>query len=611
MLSAALLSAALLLPPVQGVVKASGTSGVIDFASTYASVVESEGVVYLDLVRTGSTSGEITVPYTALDGSASAWSDFGAVSDTVTFADGEDRKTIAIPIYDDTDMEGSEDFTVALGTPTGGAVLGPGSAAGVTIEDDDYWIPDPAGVLQLEKSAYTVHEGESFLSFNVYRTDGAGGQVSVDIGVSSGSAMEGQDYSVFYQTLTFNEGETWKSFGIDILDDQEVEGDESFGVTLHNPTGGAVVGPLGSAGVTILDNDVELPPQYGTLQLESTDAYVNEQDGTVQLTVVRSDGYDGTVSVDYAAGSGTAVEGEDFEKAAGTLVFPDGETFGTLTLPLVNDTVREDPEEFRLTLSNPMGGAVLGPNFTARIHVSDDDDEWLPDPAGVLQLEAAQATVHEGESYAVFQVTRTDGAGGEVTVDYSIGGGTAQEGQDYETAGGTLVFQEGETVKSIGVPLLDDYDYEGAETFTVMLSNPGGGAVLGALTATEVTIADNEAAPLPTGTVQFERKALKVKEMKDSVTLKVSRTGGTSGPLSVDYETVDGTAQAGTDYTAVQGTLVFGDGEMVKTIFIPLLDDRKREGNEEFSVRLFATASQERGKGAGTVMTVTIMDNDR
>lgn len=66
----------------------------------------------------------------------------------------------------------------------------------------------------------------------------------------------------------------------------------------------------------------------------------------------------------------------------------------------------------------------------------------------------------------------------------------------------------------------------------------------------------------------------------------VALMGMPTGPVTVDYSTADGTATAGSDYTAVSGTLEFQPWEMMKTIEVPILGDTHHEGSENFSVNL-------------------------
>jgi len=116
------------------------------------------------------------------------------------------------------------------------------------------------GELQLSASSYSVAEDVANLSVTVTRTNGSEGDVSIDYATSDGSASAGQDYTASAGTLTLLDGETSRSFTIDILEDAEYEGDESFGVSLANATGGALIGNPNSATATISDNDSPPPP---------------------------------------------------------------------------------------------------------------------------------------------------------------------------------------------------------------------------------------------------------------------------------------------------------------------------------------------------------------
>jgi hypothetical protein len=134
------------------------------------------------------------------------------------------------------------------------------------------------GVLCLDAASRTVSEGDTAgtVEFTVTRSVGWDGTVTVDWSALQGSAKAGSDYTVgdpAHRTLTFGPGETAKTFEVVILDDDRVEADETFTVSLSNPTGGARLGQPSSAAVTIRDNDEEeeeepLPPRVGPVLRE-------------------------------------------------------------------------------------------------------------------------------------------------------------------------------------------------------------------------------------------------------------------------------------------------------------------------------------------------------
>lgn len=109
------------------------------------------------------------------------------------------------------------------------------------------------------------------------------------------------------------------------------------------------------------------------------------------------------------------------------------------------------------------------------------------------------------------------------------------------------------------------------------------------------------------GSVQFSVSSIQVIEDVGALTVTVLRTGGSSGNLTVDYATVDGTAVAGNDYTATSGTLSFAGGETSKTFQIPITDDSTTEPDETFRVELRNTSTLESLGSPGTLL-VTIQD---
>lgn len=113
----------------------------------------------------------------------------------------------------------------------------------------------------------------------------------------------------------------------------------------------------------------------------------------------------------------------------------------------------------------------------------------------------------------------------------------------------------------------------------------------------------------PEGTLSLSFSATSVAENAGAVTLTVRRTIGTTGAVSVQYATSDGTALAGTHYTATSGTLNWADGESGdKTITVPVIDNAVYGGNKTFTVTLSnATAAI---LGSPNTATVTIVENE-
>ena len=117
-----------------------------------------------------------------------------------------------------------------------------------------------------------------------------------------------------------------------------------------------------------------VPEGPGALAFDSDGVHVRESAGTVTLTVVRTNGAAGAVSVGWSTANGTASAGSEYTAGSGTLSFADGENAKTLSVALLDDTAAEENKTFTVTLGNATGGAVLGDPSTCTVTIVDDDD---------------------------------------------------------------------------------------------------------------------------------------------------------------------------------------------------------------------------------------------
>lgn len=340
--------------------------GRIGFTATNQSAAETVASVSYTVRRTGGRTGAVSVNYVTAAGQAQPGSDFEGASGTLTWNDGDaDDKTLIINIIDDAVVESSEDFSLTLSAPTGGAQLA-ASEATTSIANDD-----GPGELYFPGGLYrpAVVEAATVINARVRRRDGSTGTVSVKYNTSNGTAGAGTDFVATSGTLTWADGDTSdKIVDVGILDDAAAEGDEGFTITLSNPTGGASIPFLGGAQlVTILDNDAG----FG---LASSTVNIGEFVGSVSLAVIRSGPAGAAVSVNYTTSSGSATTASDFTSASGTLNWAAGDSADkTILVTITNDMKDEINETFTVTLSNPSGGTALGSNSSTTVTILDDD----------------------------------------------------------------------------------------------------------------------------------------------------------------------------------------------------------------------------------------------
>ena len=222
------------------------------------------------------------------------------------------------------------------------------------------------------------------------------------------------------------------------------------------------------------------------------------------------------------------------------------------------------------------------------------------------QLSIADSSVTEGDSgsvTAVFTVTLAPTSTMIVEVDYATSDGTALAGSDYTAISDTLTFNPGETVKYIEVSVLGDGDDESDETFLVELSNPLNADLLDA-EATGTIVDDDGLSSLTIS----NQTVLEGNTGTTAMEFTVSLSPPSASIVSVDYALADGTAEAGSDYTAISDTLTFNPGETEQTISVDVLGDVVDEGaSETFSVQLSDPVNANIANGTATG---TITDDD-
>ena len=241
--------------------------------------------------------------------------------------------------------------------------------------------------------------------------------------------------------------------------------------------------------------------------------------------------------------------------------------------------------------------------------------DFLPNTSSTIALrDSATVIVSEGAGVATVTAIRTGNTQERATVEYTtneIGAASsAQAGLDFtqptlngRANTGLIVFEVGETEKTFTIPIVNDPLVEGDESFAVGLQNSTAGS-LGAPRTVLIKIVDDDGP----NTIAVSEAAISLSEGVPTVTVTVERRGNISGTASVNFSTSNGTAIAGSDYTATAGTLTFAANQVTRTISIPILNDTIAELNETFSISLSSPTGAALGSQATS--TITILDND-
>ncbi|MEO9932285.1 beta strand repeat-containing protein, partial [Rhodopirellula bahusiensis] len=458
-----------------------------------ATVDEAAGTVTVTVTLDQDVQNGFTVPYTLADitatGGAASPADYDNAGGTLTFAGtAGETQDIVITIFNDDVVEGDEDFTVGLGTivpglnnngipPNPVATVDPtqvdvSDTGNVTIYDDDIDI-ELGPATPLSQAEGDPGDATSY-TFTVTRTGLDTGVTTVDwtLAGSGANPASEDDFAGFggtafpSGTVTFPSGVNTQTITIELEEDNTVEGDEDFTVTLtpgsqtHTPDPLAVVDDTidlvnASQTATIVNDD--------SATLTILDEVIDEDAGTVTLTVAVDNAVQGGFTVGYSTSDGTAVDPADYTSTTGTVTFAGtvGET-ETFTVPIINDDVVESDETFNVALGPVTGttpasvAAGIDASDGAVVTIFNDDIDIELGPA--TPLSQAEGDPGDATSYT-FTVTRTGLDTGVTTVDWTLAGFGANPASVDDFAGfggtafpsGTVTFPSGVNTQTITI----------------------------------------------------------------------------------------------------------------------------------------------------------------
>ena len=553
-------------------------------------------------------AGGIVVAY-IVSGTATAGLDYTALPGTVTIPAGQAAATIRVDILPDNVVEVAETVSVTLtGTSEAGVTVEPAAATALVT------LNDGSGVTTVSVVATDATGSEPGTNDGLFTVSLSGGRLAPEGGITvsysvSGTATPAADYTAHTGTVSIPGGQSSALIPVDVLDDSLLELSETVIVTLTgtNHPGVAVAPTDNSATVTIADDDLS------TVSITATDASGSEPGADEGLLTVTLAGGKvapaGGLTVSYSV-SGSATGGIDYAVLSGTVTISAGGSSATLSIDVLDDAFVELPETVVVTLINTdHAGVTVGTsNNAATVSIQDDDPT-------TVSITASDAGASEpGSDDGAFTVTLDGGKlapTGGITVTYTIAG-TATAGADYTSLTGTVTIPAGQSSAVVPVDVLDDNFVEVPETVAVTLTGTNHAAAT--LHATNksatVTIAsadDNTTVSVAAGDATGREPGT------DEAQFTVALAGGKLAPtggLVVNFTTA-GTASAGSDFTALSGSVTIPAGAASATIALDVLDDNVVESTETVVVTLTGTSHAGATIAtAGTAATANIEDDD-
>ncbi len=536
-----------------------------------------------------AAAGAVTVAYSTADGTATSGSDYVAANGTLTFAAGETSKTIQVTVKGDTAAEGNEAFTIRLANAAG-ATIADGSATG-TLTNDDTAPTVPA----LSVGDVAMREGDSGtaeLMFIVTLDKAATGPVTVNYATANGTAAAGSDYAALTGTLTFAAGETSKMVHVVVNGDTAVEANETFSLTLSNATGATIADSAAVGQIT--DDDTQQDPGTGTgkvwLVNSVSGADIVGFDPAVDRIDLGNANIHSFIIIDTPQGFGFR------SPWSGETVIVQGVRLADLS---VENFEYIDNNHLREALSGALAwenGPVLALDTVyMRSHEVGQVDRVAFDPA---------TDVVSFKFYGSREnLSMADSSEGVVIADLSTGQKLILLGvtrANLSPSNFEFTFtqvREDDLSGKIGMGQASN-----AQLVDFNLPIAGGGTVAGASGATD-GVTGNEGGTLPALSIGD----LSVAEGNGDhahFMFMVMLDKAADGPVTVAYSTANGTATAGSDYVASNGTVTFAAGETSKMVHVDIKGDVLAEGDETVKVKLSdaAGATIADGTAIGTII---------
>jgi hypothetical protein len=357
------------------------TYGTVSLSANTDSMDERDGSVDITVTRDGDLTRAASVELATIDETTDWQTDYVPLLNRLEFAPGETTRVVTMRAVDDANFEEDETFRVVLRYPLGLTVAGNPVTVTLRSEDPDF------GRATLTTDAVSVPENSGTLAVTINRVGNLAAELTIQYATADGTGVAGDCYQAVSGSLTFAPGEASKVVQVPIIDNPQWDliGFRTFTFALSGNNVGGFVGASTRMTVKVVSDD----PMRGKAQLANEALGVGEAEGKVTLMVMRVDGTESELAVNYATADASAHAGKDYVAVSGTLVFAPGENSRTIDVIILNNTVVDVSRTFTVALTGPL----LGTPTSARVTIANDDQASTEKKKGGGALEAESLLV--------------------------------------------------------------------------------------------------------------------------------------------------------------------------------------------------------------------------
>jgi Calx-beta domain len=420
--------------------------------------------------------------------------------------------------------------------------------------------------------------------------------IVVSYQTSNGSAFQNVNYVPMNSTLTIPTGASVGTITVQTLHDFMYEPNMNFTMQFTPPTG-ATISSSAVLTKTISEQNIDpMPSLQFTLATDSVPENIFGGSYSALISVVGGVARD-PITVAYASTGGTAVSPNDYVLPASILTIPGAATTASFPVTIVDNPVSQPTVDVQMTISSPSANATIAAQNELDLSILNENG------TPTVQYQAATSAASEAVTPHLIPVVLSNPSASTITVQYSVTGGTAVNGVNYNLSSGTLTFPPLSTTQNISMPVINNGVYTGNLTVNLNLSAPTN-ATLGAQSTHVHTIIDAQMPPL----VEFQAATSAASAAVTPHLIPVVLSAPAGVPVTVQYSVTGGTAVSGVNYVLANGTLTFPAGTTTENISMAVMNPGVYNPGGGVTVQMTLSAATNSTLGVPTVHTHTITD---
>ena len=564
------------------------------------------GTVTVKVTLSDDPEMTVTVPLTATEQDGATTADYSDVPASLTFNSGDTEKEFTFGAEADEVDDDGESVKLAFGTLPAGVTSGATAESTVAITDND----DPQVTVSFGASRYTAAEGgtvevtvtlsaaperEMVIPLTKYGREEAAVDTNF-IGSLDDYASSGTDYSGVPESVTFESGDTSKTFTFEATDDTVDDDGESVKLSFGALPAGVTAGDTAESTVSITDDD---KPASVTVNFDK-DGYTAAEGGTVTVKVTLSDDPEMTVTVPLTATEQGGATTADYSGVPSSLIFNSGDTEKEFTFGAEADEVDDDGESVKLAFGALPAGVTSGDTAESTVSITDNDD-----PQVTVSFGASSYTAAEG---GTVEVTVTLSADPERAVVIPLtttneGGAT---GADYSDVPESVTFESGDTEKTFTFEATDDALDDDGESVKLGFGALPDGVTAGDTAESTVSITDDDN---PQVTVSFGSATYSATEGGDNAEVTVRLSVPAPSQVDIPLTAVGHYKATPEDWLGVPTVLTFDTGDTSKSFTLVAFDDTVEDNGEMVELG-FGSLPEGFTTGSPATARVTLMNDD-